>query len=296
MLTGLSAFPITPVDEHDIDVRAYAGLVDRLAAANVDSITTLGSTGSYPYFTFEQRTRVARVAMEHAGGTPVLVGIGALRTNQVLALAEDAQRIGAAGVLLAPVSYQALTPEEVLGLYEDVTAELSVPLVVYDNPGTTHFHFTDDLYAAISALPHVASIKIPGVPADPAGARQRITHLREIVPAHITIGVSGDAYAATGLIAGCDSWYSVLAGTLPAPSLALSRAAQAGDVDRAEAESARLQPIWDLFARYGSLRTVAAIAAHLGLTSEPNLPRPLRALPEAGLRDVAEIVASLDLR
>ena len=296
MLTGLSAFPITPVDEHDVDERAYARLIDRLAAAKVDSITALGSTGSYPYFTVEQRARVARVAMEHAAGTPVLVGIGALRTNQVLALAEDAQRIGAAGVLLAPVSYQALTPEEVLGLYEDVTAELSVPLVVYDNPGTTHFHFTDDLYAAISALPHVASIKIPGVPADPAGAQQRITHLREMLPAHITIGVSGDSSAATGLIAGCDSWYSVLAGTLPVPSLALTRAAQAGDADRAQAESARLQPIWDLFARYGSLRTVAAIAAHLGLTSEPNLPRPLRALPEAGRRDVAEILASLDLR
>lgn len=42
---------------------------------------------------------------------------------------------GASGVLLAPVTYQALTDDEVHGLFEDVTAELSVPLIVYDNPG-----------------------------------------------------------------------------------------------------------------------------------------------------------------
>ncbi|MEU5924377.1 hypothetical protein ABZ817_12070 [Streptomyces antimycoticus] len=69
----------------------------------------------------------------------MIVGIGALRTRHVLEAAEDAQSAGAAGVLLAPVSYQPLTDDEVFGLFEDVTAGLSVPLVVYDNPRTTRF-------------------------------------------------------------------------------------------------------------------------------------------------------------
>lgn len=45
----------------------------------------------------------------------------------------------------------------------------------------------------------------------------------------VTIGVSGDALAATGLNAGCDSWYSVIAGTLPKPAMTITRAAQDGD-------------------------------------------------------------------
>lgn len=49
-------------------------------------------------------------------------------------------------MLLAPVSYRALTDEDVYGLYRDVTAELSVPLVVYEDPSTTHVDFSDDLY------------------------------------------------------------------------------------------------------------------------------------------------------
>lgn len=294
MFAGLSAFPLTPVTEDGIDEVAFAGLVERLAAARVDSITALGSTGSYPYLDRAERARAARLAVEHAGEVPVLVGIGALRTREVLALAEDAQQAGASGVLLAPVSYQALTADEVFGLYEDVTGELSVPLVVYDNPGTTHFTFTDDLYARIASLPNVASIKIPGVPPAPAEAAAHTSRLRSLLPASVTIGVSGDPLAATGLNAGCQAWYSVVAGILPEPALTITRAAQAGDVAAANAESERLSPLWELFTRHGSLRVVSAIAEQLGLVAHPNLPRPVLALSEADRAEVARVVHDLN--
>ncbi|TCL77250.1 MULTISPECIES: dihydrodipicolinate synthase family protein [unclassified Rathayibacter] len=296
MLTGLSAFPLTPLRDDAVDEPAFAALVERLAAAGVDSIGALGSTGSAAYLDRGERRRVAAVAVRHAGAVPVVVGISALRTSQVLALAEDAQEAGAAAVLLAPVSYQPLTDDDVLGLYEDVTAQLSVPLVVYDNPGTTHVTMTDELYGAIARLPRVASIKIPGVPADPAAAAERVAAIRAQVSAGVTIGVSGDSSAARGLLAGCDAWYSVIGGTLPRPALTIARAAQSGDRAAAEAESARLQPLWDLFAEHGgSYRVIAAIAEQLGLTAPDCLPRPIRGLDAPARARVAEVVAALDL-
>ena len=116
MFTGLSAFPLTPVSESEIDEGAFARIVEGLAAAGVDSIGALGSTGSYAYLSRDERRRVAALAVKHAGATPVVVGIGALRTRDVLAHAADAQEAGASGVLLAPVSYQPLTDDEVFGL------------------------------------------------------------------------------------------------------------------------------------------------------------------------------------
>jgi 4-hydroxy-tetrahydrodipicolinate synthase len=81
MFTGLSAFPLTPLANDAVDEAAFVRLVERLAAAQVDSITALGSTGSYAYLSSRERSRVARLAVEHAGATPVFVGIGALSTN-----------------------------------------------------------------------------------------------------------------------------------------------------------------------------------------------------------------------
>ncbi|MFE2583916.1 dihydrodipicolinate synthase family protein [Streptomyces sp. NPDC059378] len=297
MFTGLSAFPLTPVPGNgNVDEKAFAALVDRLAAAGVDSIGALGSTGSYAYLTRQERARVARIAVEHGAGVPVIVGIGALRTRQVLEAAEDAQNAGAAGVLLAPVSYQPLTDDDVFGLFEEVTANLSIPLVIYDNPRTTHFTFTDELYARLARLPQVASVKIPALPTDPEQARARVEQLRRLLPDTVTVGISGDAAAARGLNAGCDTWYSVIGGTFPEPALALTRAAQAGRPEQALEESQRLQPLWDLFTRHGgSLRVVAAAAAQLGLTAHHNLPLPLRGLDAEERAHVATVIEQLQL-
>lgn len=296
VFTGLSAFPLTPLRDDVIDESAYARLVARLAAAGVDSITALGSTGSYAYLSREERAVVTRLAIEHAGEIPVFVGIGSLRTSQVQALADDAQAAGAAGVLLAPLTYQKLTADDAFGLYEDVTRNISVPLIVYDNPGTTHFEFTDELYGRIAELPNVASIKIPPLPADPDATAARVAAIRRRLPAHVTIGISGDASAADGMIAGCDAWYSVIAGTLPEPALAITRAAQAADAAGARAASDRLAPLWDLFARHGSLRVIAAIAEHHGLAERSCLPLPIRGLDDAARVAVAKTVSKLDLR
>lgn len=190
MFSGLSAFPLTPMNERGLDESAFVRLIGRLATANVDSIGVLGSTGNYAYLTMAERARAVQLAVEHAGKIPVMVGIGALRTRDVLTLADDAQSAGASGVLLAPMSYQPLSADEVFGLYETLTQALSVPLCVYDNPRTTQFVFSDEIHGQIAQLPNVASIKIPGVPENAAEARARVERLRAQLPSHVTVGAS----------------------------------------------------------------------------------------------------------
>jgi 4-hydroxy-tetrahydrodipicolinate synthase len=283
MFTGLSAFPLTPLDDTGaIDEPAFERLVSRLAGAGVNSIGALGSTGSYAYLSRAERARAARLAVRASGGVPVMVGIGAVRTEQVIAHAYDAQQAGAAAVMLAPVSYQPLTADEVYGLYEDATAELSVPLCVYDNPGTTHFEFSDDLHAHVAELPGVRAIKLPG-----QHAADRISVLRPRVARSVAIGVSGDQFAADGLNSGADVWFSVLGGLFPQAALAI--------VHEGDPAAARLEPLWALFRRHGGVRVVATAAALLGLAGERNLPRPLRMLDGDARIELDDTLRALEL-
>jgi 4-hydroxy-tetrahydrodipicolinate synthase len=296
VFTGLSAFPLTPLANDELDEPAFVALIQRLVRAGVDSITALGSTGSYAYLTEDERSRVAALAVEYANTTPVFVGIGALRTAQVLRNAANAESVGASALLLAPMTYQPLTENDVFELFRTVTEHTTLPVIVYDNPGTTHFTFTTELYARIAALPGIASIKIPGVPLDPTGARARVDEIRAVIPAHVTIGVSGDAYAAAGLAAGCDAWYSVIGGTLPTPAMRITRAVQNGRVDVASDESRRLQPLWDLFAEFGgSNRVIAAAAEELGLASPGSLPLPIQGLTDEQRTRVVAVIDELGL-
>jgi 4-hydroxy-tetrahydrodipicolinate synthase len=295
MLTGLSAFPLTPIADRKVDETAFIRLVENLVAAGVDSIGALGSTGSYAYLTTQERVRLTRLAVDHAGATPVMVSIGSIRLEEVLELTDAAQQAGVSAVMMAPVSYQRLKPDEVFALYDTVTRHLSVPLCIYDNPGTTGFHFSDDLLAEVAALPSVGSVKLSTVAGEPLSGKARVEALRARISEHVSIGISGDWQAAEGFAAGCDIWYSVMGGLFPAAALALTRVAQTGDHESAAQASARLEPLWQLFRQHGSLRVVAAAASILGLAQSPCLPFPLQELSGAEKNHLSTVLESLAL-
>lgn len=277
---GLSAFPITPADEHGhVDTEALATLLHRLVVAEVDSIGLLGSTGTYAYLTRSQRRRAVEAAVECVGGrVPIIVGIGALRTTDAQDLARDAQAAGADGLLLAPVSYTPLTNEEVFQHFAAVAGATDLPLCIYNNPATTHFAFSDELTARLSAVPRIVAVKNPAP--SPSDAAAKVDALRRQLPTDFAIGYSGDWYAAAAVMAGGVAWYSVLGGLLPDPSLALLRAAQAKDVAEVRRIDEALELFWDLFKEFGSLRVVYAAANLLGLTSAQP-PRPILPLGAA---------------
>lgn len=293
---GLSAFPLTPLHEECIDTAALEGMVVRAAEAGADSIGVLGSTGAYAYLDRAERRTALDSAVQAAGDVPVLAGIGAPRTAHVSAFAEDAQAAGAAGVMLAPVTYQMLTDDEIVGLYRDVCAELSVPLVVYDNPATTHVRMTHELYGRLAELPGVAALKIRPVPSEAEAARVRVHGVRAVIPAHVGIGVSGDAVGARGVLAGCDAWYSALAGVLPEVVVPLHRAAAAGDELAVRRAGVQLAGLWTLFEEHGgSLRVLAAVAEERGLVRGPCLPRPLQGLGEEPRQRLRAVLEGLGL-
>lgn len=293
LLKGLSAFPITPSDAAGrIDVAALRMLVGRLCAAEVDSIGLLGSTGIYAYLSRAERRRALDAALEEtAGRMPVLVGIGALRTDDVVRLAQDAKAAGATAGLLAAVSYTPLLDDEVFEHFATVARESGLPLCIYDNPGTTHFRFSPALIGRLSRLPEVIAVKT-GAP-EPSVAAAHLSELRNVTPDGFSLGYSGDWHSVETLIAGADAWYSVVAGLFAKTSMALVHAAKS-DATEARRLNARLEPLWSLFKELSSLRVMYASADVLGICrAEP--PRPILPLAGAARQRVADVLKALDL-
>lgn len=265
IFTGLSAFPPTPADEKGVvDTDALGVLIDRLVEAGVDSVSVLGSTGTYAYLDRDQRNRAVAAAVEAAAGrVPIVAGVGALRTSWSRELAFAAERAGATGLLLAPMSYAELSDVEVADHFKAVAGATGLPLCIYNNPGTTNFEFSYDMIVELAHVQRIAAVKMPPLAND--GYANEIQQLRALVSEDFKIGYSGDWCAAPAFLAGADAWHSVVAGLLPEPALRMTRAAMAGDAD----ETARLQalcaPMWALFKAHGSLRTMYGVAEFLGL-------------------------------
>lgn len=297
VFSGLSAFPPTLSDPDGELIEAdFTRLLTDLTEARNDQITLdliclLGSTGSYPYLSLAQRKRVLETGGDVvAGRLPLIVGIGALRTDHAQVLACHAAANGADGLLLAPVSYTPLTEEEVYQHYATVASATDLPLCIYNNPSTTNFTFSVTLLQRLAQIPTIHAVKMP-LPADGDFAGE-IAALRDATPNGFVIGYSGDWLCPEALLAGADSWFSVIAGLLPLPALKLTQAARQGD----RAEVARLQqvmaPLWALFREYGSLRVIYSLA-HLMSVTQAQPPRPVLPLPDSQLDRLRAALDSL---
>lgn len=130
-IDGLGAFPLTPLADDELDERSLAAQISRLASSEVDSIAVLGSTGSGPYLTRAERARVIRIAVDEADGVPVFAGVGSPRTADVLAHIEDAERAGAAAVVVAAIAEQlrwatrSCLPRPLIGLDDEQRERLA---------------------------------------------------------------------------------------------------------------------------------------------------------------------------
>ncbi|MFQ1702480.1 dihydrodipicolinate synthase family protein [Loktanella agnita] len=290
LFTGLSAFPITPTDaKGQVDTAALRHLLDRITEAGADSIGLLGSTGTYMYLSRAARAQLIRASSDHLkSSTPLIASVGALRTDDAVALAQDARAAGANALLLAPVSYTPLTQEEVYQHIITVADATELPLCIYNNPGTTHFSFNTDLIARLAKHPHIAAIKMP-LPANGDVAAE-LSQLRALVPDDFRIGYSGDWGCAAALLAGADVWFSVVGGILPDVAARLTQAAMAGDNGAVGQMNTQLTPLWQLFQEFGSLRIVYAVAHKLAVT-DALPPRPILPVPVDVQKRVADALA-----
>jgi 4-hydroxy-tetrahydrodipicolinate synthase len=203
---GLIVAPLTPftadltVDERSL--RRQIDYVVRDCAATM--VVAAGvETQEYTYLSFEDREALIRSTIEFVDGrAPVMVGITHPSFRTSIELAHDAEKLGAAALqLLAPLRPFAGAPTraDLLGYFEKISRETSLPLTLYLNPGPgAEVSIPDTI--ALAKLPRVQFIKESSrdlarvsrliVEIDRAGHAQYFTTMQMLL-ASIELGGSG---------------------------------------------------------------------------------------------------------
>lgn len=156
-------FPIlaTPFDANEaLDLDSLTKMVGFMAGLGVDGITILGVLGESNRLLDQERDEVIRAAVAAAGKTPVIVGTSYTGTLAAAKLAERAQALGAAAVMVAP-SYEA-TPNEqrIFEYFQRIAASVSIPIVAQDHPPSTQVHMSVALLLRlVNEIPQIACMK-----------------------------------------------------------------------------------------------------------------------------------------
>ena len=133
MLRGALAAAVTPLREDGaaLDEDAFRPYLDFLAAAGLDGVLALGTTGEGVLLSAAERRRAAELFLD--GPLPLIVHCGAQTTAETTALAEHAATAGAAGVAVIAPPYFALDDQALLAhLTAAAQAAGHTPFYVYE--------------------------------------------------------------------------------------------------------------------------------------------------------------------
>jgi 2-dehydro-3-deoxy-D-pentonate aldolase len=238
---------VTPLSDRDrLDHAGLERLIEHVLDGGVNGLFILGTTGEAPSLSYHlRRELIERVCRLTAGRVPVLVGITDTAFVESVAVARSAADAGAAAVVLATPYYFPAGQTELTGYVRNLTAQLPLPLVLYNMPSLTKVWFEIETLERLADIEQIVGIK------DSSGDLayfQRLQSLRERRP-DWSLMIGPEHLLADSIRLGGDGGVSGGANILPRLFVDCYEAVNADDHARlrdVQAVIADLQQIYDI--------------------------------------------------
>lgn len=244
---GIFPYLVSPIDDSTGAVREHVlhALIEHLIASGVHGVSPLGSTGEIVYLTAAQRVAIARATVDAVGGrVPVVPGISAYSTTDALRQAEALLKLGVDGLILILQTQFPVSQAGIERYFRTVAEAVSVPVVLYTNPGLGGADLTPEIVEALSAVPNIRYVK------DASGRTGRILAILNRVGDRIKV-FSASAHIPTVVFQlGGVGWMAGPACVIPRASVALYELARQGRWDEAYTLQRPLWRLNELFEKY----------------------------------------------
>lgn len=125
-------------DTDEIDLEAQSKYYAHLARSGLTGVVCMGTNSEAFLLTRDERFQLISAARAAVGPSfPIMAGVGAHSTKQVLELADDAAKAGANYLLVLPPAYfgKATSMAVVKRFFTSVAAKAALPVVIYNFPG-----------------------------------------------------------------------------------------------------------------------------------------------------------------
>ena len=153
-IKGIIPPVITPLLDYDkLDVPGLENLIAHLISGGVHGLFILGTNGEAPSLSYGLRKEFIKRTCELVDHQiPVLVGISDTSFSGSLDISEYSNKVGADAVVIAPPYYYPVAQEELVDYFEDLSARLALPFLLYNMPSHTKVHLTVETVKKVKEL------------------------------------------------------------------------------------------------------------------------------------------------
>lgn len=277
MFKGSGVAIVTPFKGEEIDYSSFKNLIDFHLENDTQALIVLGTTGEATTQSKEEKEKLIKIAVEKTDGrVPIIIGIGTNDTRTTLENAEQAERLGADGLLLVTPYYNKATQKGLIEHFTKVAKSTKLPIILYNVPSRTAMNIDAETTIELSRVENIVGIK------EASGNLNQVLEIRRNVDEDFKIYSGNDDQIVSLYASGGDGVISVAANIIPKEIQAMCQAFMDGDAK----ESLRLQLEYKklidlLFIEVNPIPVKAALAemGHI----ENNLRLPLTSMEKKNL-------------
>ena len=287
---GIYTPVITPFhNDGSIDEEGFAKVIEFLIDAGTHGIVVAGTTGEYYAQTTEERTHLIQLAHQVINArVPMMVGVGAIRTEDAIELAQTARQTGADALLVNSPPYVLPTESENAAHALAIDKAAGLPIMLYNYPGRTGVGMGEDYLQQVSASKNFCAIK------ESSGDINRLHLLANDFP-NIQLSCGADDQALEFFVWGARSWVCAGGNFAPEAHIALYEACVINqDFDTGRKIMAAMLPLMSLLEQGGKFgQCIKHATALRGLPAGP--PRnPLAPLNESEQDALAQVIDKMN--
>ena len=288
---GIYTPVVTPhTSTFDIDQDKFAETIELLIGAGVSGLIVAGTTGEYYAQTAEERIELMNLAHSIIKDrVPLIVGTGAIRTEDSIQFAEAAKQAGADALLVATPPYAYPTGREIALHALAIDRAANLPVMLYNYPGRMCVNMDEETLDRLGRSPNFCAIK------ESSGDPNRLHMLARDYP-HIQLSCGMDDQALEFFAWGARSWVCAGSNFAPEAHIALYKAcAVEGDFTKGRKIMSAMLPLMRVLEQGGKF--VQCIKHGLTLRGiDVGPPRkPLQPLAKDDKRELAEVIRTMNL-
>lgn len=232
--------------------------VDRLIAAGLHGIFTLGTNGENYAMDFDEKARIMEIVIDQAAHrVPIYVGTGCVTTKETVALTRKACELGADCASVVSPWFAENTQEGLYRHYRTVAECSDLPVLIYNMPARTGVNVHYKTMKRLAEIPNIVGVK------DSSGNFDNMQRYLEECQG-ISVLSGNDSLILPCLLAGGQGGISGISNVFPERMVEIYTAWEAGDLERAWKVQRSIRPLRDCMAMGNPNSVVKRAAFFMG--------------------------------
>ncbi|MBQ7794188.1 MAG: 4-hydroxy-tetrahydrodipicolinate synthase [Clostridia bacterium] len=158
--TGSGVAIVTPFNGLEVDYDALGTLLEMHIANKTDAIVICGTTGEASTMPNEEHIAVIEYTVKKvAGRIPVIAGTGSNDTAHAIYLTQEAERVGADGILSVTPYYNKANANGLIEHFKAIAACCKLPIILYNVPSRTGMNIPISALRELAKIDNIVAIK-----------------------------------------------------------------------------------------------------------------------------------------